>query len=72
MNINTAHKFDFKAWIQRGEKPSPKQNFTHDPRYDELPEVLQAIVSPKQYAWMPNDDKDTEMERFCYPEPEED
>lgn len=36
---------------------SNEQNFAGHPDYDTLPEVIKAMVSPKEFAWMSNEQR---------------
>jgi len=63
--------FDFNKWLREGEEPNYSQNFTEHPDYRNLSEPFRMMHSAKEYAWMSNEDRNTEVERNCYPGEEE-
>lgn len=46
--------------------------YTHDPKYDDLPELIKNLYSPKDYAWLPDDQKRNIVSDNCMPELHED
>ena len=42
--------------------------YKHPPGYDNLPEVVRASVSPKEYAWMPDAAKQRIVEGMTEPD----
>ena len=47
-------------------------DFTDHPDYDKLPEVLQRLFTPEEFAWMTDQDRDRIVEDMCYPDEETD
>jgi hypothetical protein len=45
--------------------------FTMHPDYDQLPEPIRMLYSPKEYAWLGDEARRRIMETECYPEPED-
>jgi hypothetical protein len=48
----------------------PGTNFTHHPDYDGLPDAIKAIVTPKEYAWMSNQQRVDLLMDICEPDEE--
>lgn len=45
--------------------------FTH-PDYEKLPEAIKAQVSEKEYAWLPESDRQRVVDEFTMPEATDD
>lgn len=43
-------------------------DYTNHPEYDKLPEVLQQYFTPKEFAWMTDQDRTRIVEDMCYPD----
>lgn len=43
-----------------------------DPRYEILPVAIRHLLTPKEFAWLPDDQKAALQEQFTEPEYEED
>ena len=67
-----AHNFDFQAWLRIGERPTDRMDFDVHPDYDNLPQCIKHVYSPREYSWLPNAVRDRLIESECYPEVEED
>lgn len=59
-------RINFTRRHQRMVKP-----FTH-PDYEKLPEAIKAQVSEKEYAWLPESDRQRVVDEFTMPEATED
>ena len=46
-------------------------NETH-PDYDRLPEAIKSVVTPKEFAWLGDEGRETILDDACYPDIEED
>ncbi len=46
-------------------------SYTNHPDYQKLPDVIQSAVSPKEYAWMPDAERNRLIEDLTLPEVEE-
>ncbi len=46
-------------------------SYTNHPDYETLPKVIQSAVSPKEYAWMPDAERNRLIEDLTLPEVEE-
>jgi len=64
--------FDFQAWLNYGEQPSERGDFTPHPDYERLPQCLKHVYGPREFAWMPNMARERLIESECYPEVPED
>lgn len=49
-----------------------KQNYSMHPDYERLCDSFKGVISPKEYAWMSDYERDSISDRLCYPECEED
>lgn len=47
-------------------------NYTPHPEYEALPSVVQAVITPKEYAWLPDDERKRLIEDMTLPEVAED
>jgi hypothetical protein len=47
------------------------ENYTKHPDYDELPESIKCAFTPKEYAWMDDEQKRTLQQDMTNPEVEE-
>jgi len=47
-------------------------NYTDHPDYERLPEAIKAYISPKEYAWMSDEERRNLQEDMTMPEPQED
>jgi len=45
-----------------------RDNYTVHPDYEGLPEVIRHKYTPKEHAWLTNQERDRLMERECYPD----
>ena len=57
--------FDFEKWLRDDEDVS------YDPRYNALPTSMKDIYTPKEYAWLSDQEKFNLMERDTDPDPDE-
>lgn len=45
-------------------------NFTHHPDYDSLPDPIKAVITPKEYAWMSDQQRVDLLTDICEPDEE--
>ncbi len=47
-------------------------NYTPHPDYEALPKVVQSAITPKEYAWLPDAERNRLIEDLTLPEVAED
>jgi len=47
-------------------------NYTPHPDYDQLPEAIKSSLTPKEYAWLPDEERNNLQDEMTLPEVEED
>lgn len=46
------------------------ENYQHHPEYDQLPECIKHTITPKEHAWLGDENRKKLVEDYCNPDSE--